>query len=128
MILDTHAWLWYYLGDGQLSRHARAMIEDRTQTKFVSLASCWELAIKVSTGKYVLAETFFDLFQHSIMDNGFQVLSIELRHVDRVAKLPFPSPHKDPFDRLLVSQALEEGMPIVSRDESLDAYGVTRLW
>ena len=128
MILDTHAWLWYYLGDVRLSQRARAMIEAPSQVKYISPASYWELAIKVSAGKYVLNETFADLIQHSIIDNGFRILSIDPRHAVQVAALPYTPEHKDPFDRLLVSQALVEGIPIVSGDEALDAYGVTRLW
>ncbi len=128
MILDTHAWLWYYLGDARLSQRARAMIDVPSQIKWISPASYWELAIKVSAGKYVLTETFAELIQHSVFDNGFRILPIEPRHIVQVAALSYTQEHKDPFDRLLVSQSLVEGIPIVSADEALDAYGVTRLW
>ena len=128
MILDTHTWLWYYLGDPQLSDRARQLIETPGQVSFISPASYWELAIKVGSGKYLLNESFDDLLRHSIFDNGFQILPIEPHHVAQLAVLPCPTKHKDPFDRLLVSQALAEHCPILSADRDLDGYGVSRLW
>ena len=128
ILLDTHALLWFYLGDPRLSDQARTVIEDAANTKFVSPASYWELAIKVSLGKYVLTESYDDFVQHAIFDNGFLILPVEPRHTAQVAVLPFVSGHKDPFDRLLVAQAIIEEIPIVSNDEALDQYSITRLW
>lgn len=128
ILLDTHTLLWFYLGDLRLSRQARTAIEEPTNTKLVSPASYWELAIKISLGKYVLTESYDEFIQHAIFDNGFWVLPVEPRHTSQVAALPFVAGHKDPFDRLLVSQAIVENIPIVSDDEALDQYPITRLW
>ncbi|MCI0463157.1 MAG: type II toxin-antitoxin system VapC family toxin [Gemmataceae bacterium] len=80
LLLDTHALLWFYLGDAQLSATARTAITDPRNSKLVSPASYWELAIKVSLGKYVLTETYDEFIQHAIFDNGFVVLSGEPKH------------------------------------------------
>lgn len=128
ILLDTHALLWFYLGDARLSRQARTAIEDPANTKFVSPASYWELAIKVSLGKYVLNEDYDEFIQHAIFDNGFSILPIEPRHTSYVSTLPFLSGHKDPFDRLLVAQSNVETVSIVSDDELLDQYSITRIW
>ena len=128
ILLDTHAWLWFYLGDPQLSSRARSLIEAPVNEKLVSPASYWELAIKVSVGKIQLTESYEEMLQHAILDNGFAILPIEIRHTVHICSLPFPPAHKDPFDRLLVAQAIVENMPIVSADSALDAYGVQRLW
>ncbi len=126
IILDTHAWLWFYLGDSQLSERARSLIEDPANSKLVSPGSYWELAIKVSLGKYQLTESYDDLIQHAIFDNGFGIVPIEPRHTALLAAMPFH--HKDPFDRLVAAQAIAESTAIVSADAALDAYGVQRLW
>ncbi|MBA4067291.1 MAG: PIN domain nuclease [Isosphaera sp.] len=126
LLLDTHTLLWFALDDPQLSRPAGALIRDLANTKFVSPASYWEIAIKTSTGKYTLAVPHATFFEGAITDNGFRVLHLEPRHTAVVAALPFH--HRDPFDRLLVAQALAEGMPVVSADTALDPYGVQRLW
>jgi PIN domain nuclease of toxin-antitoxin system len=128
LLLDTHSWIWFYLGDSRLSATARSLIEDPAHEKLVSPASYWELAIKVSIGKYKMAESYDDFIQHALLDNGFAVLPIEPRHTARVADLSFTSGHRDPFDRLLVAQAKSEGIPIVSRDKDLEDYGITHLW
>ena len=126
LLLDTHTLLWFYLGDPQLSSTARGLIDDPANTKLVSPASYWELAIKVSLGKYVLTESYDDFVQHAIFDNGFVILPVEPRHT--AALIPLPHHHKDPFDRLLVAQVVVEGIPLVSGDSLLDRYPITRLW
>jgi PIN domain nuclease of toxin-antitoxin system len=92
----------------------------------VSAASHWEIAIKIGTGKLVLAESFPDFVQHAVFDNGFAVLPIEPRHTAQLIGLPFH--HRDPFDRLLIAQAMADNLPIVSVDPIFDAYPVRRLW
>src|SRR5205823_11116823 len=118
--------VWFYLGDARLSGPAQAAINNPVNDKRVSPASYWELAIKVSLGKYVLTESYEDFIQHAIVDNGFAILHIEPKHTAALISLPYH--HKDPFDRLLVGQALVEGMPLVSVDPRLDQYPITRLW
>jgi PIN domain nuclease of toxin-antitoxin system len=126
LLLDTHTLLWFYLDDPQLSGTAKALILDPGNLKLVSPASYWEIAIKVSIGKYVLTEPYDDLIQHAVFDNGFDILPVEPRHTGALIGLAFH--HKDPFDRLLIAQALVEGIPIVSNDVVLDQYPITRLW
>ena len=129
LLPDTHTVLWFYLADPQLSVAASAAIVDPANEKWVSPASYWEVAIKISTGKYAIAQPFEDFWQYAIDMNGFSVLHIQTRHAAVVARLPFPpTGHRDPFDRLIVAQAKVEGMTIVSSDPKLDAYGITRLW
>jgi PIN domain nuclease of toxin-antitoxin system len=106
LMLATHAVLWFYLGDPQLSATASA--------------------IKISTGKYVLAQPYEDFWRGAIDANGFLILPILTRHTALLTTLPYH--HRDPFDRLIIVQALVEGMSVVSADAILDAYGVTRVW
>lgn len=126
VLLDTHALLWAYWGDPQLSAAAIRLIFDPANRVLVSPASHWEVAIKMKTGKLTLRESFVEFVQHAVFDNGFGILPIEPRQTALVSQLPFH--HKDPFDRLLIAQALSEGVPLVSADAAADAYGVVRLW
>lgn len=126
VLLDTHALLWAYWGDQQMSTEAVRLISDPANRVLVSPASHWEIAIKMKTGKLTLRESFVEFVRHAVFDNGFEILPIEPNHTALVSQLPFH--HKDPFDRLLVAQALAEGVPLVSADTAIDAYGVVRLW
>jgi PIN domain nuclease of toxin-antitoxin system len=126
LLLDTHTFLWFIGGSDRLSAAARTLIEEPANQPFLSIASLWEMAIKLSIGKLTLACPFEDLIPEQMQLNGVQLLNIELAHVTPVTTLPFH--HRDPFDRLLISQAIVERMPIVSGDPSFDGYQVTRLW
>src|SRR5437870_8179772 len=126
LLLDTHAVLWFYLADPQLSGAAIAAIMDPANQKWVSPATYWEIAIKISIGKYVLAQPYEDFWRNAIDANGFQVLHILPRHTALLTTMPYH--HRDPFDRLVIAQALAEGMSVVSADATFDAYGVTRVW
>jgi PIN domain nuclease of toxin-antitoxin system len=126
LLLDTHTLLWFLRDDPSLSEPAKAMIVDPANHKFVSVASCWEIAIKSTRNKLGLSEPSGVLLARELPRNGFDLLTIQLSHVGQVELLP--EHHKDPFDRLLVAQSLLEGMPLVSTDVQLDPYGVTRLW
>lgn len=128
LLLDTHTLLWYMLGDARLTAAAVAAIRDPANVILVSPASYWEIAIKVSLGKLALHRPYDDLMDLCLNQYEFGILPIEPRHTARVATLPFPPNHKDPFDRLLVAQALVEGIPLVSGDAVFDQYGVTRIW
>lgn len=128
LLLDTHALLWFLLNDPKLSAEANRLIMDLRNEVFVSPASYWEIAIKISRGKYVLDvdEDFGTFMEREIRGNLLNVLPISVPHAGCVAKLPFH--HQDPFDRLLIAQSLVEQIPIVSMDSALDAYGVDRRW
>lgn len=128
LLLDTHALLWYTLSDPQLSATAAASILDPANEILVSPASFWEIAIKTSIGKLTLHQPYQDYVDVCMNTYQFMVLSIELPHLVGVAALPYPTTHKDPFDRLLVAQALVENVPLISADPALDAYGLRRLW
>jgi len=126
LLLDTHAFLWFVLNDAQLTLRAKTLVEDPANDIFISPASYWEIAIKVSHKKLDLFATFDDFMRRGIAGNDFIILPIEPKHTAIVATLPFH--HKDPFDRLLIAQALAEGIPLISTDSAIDAYGVQRLW
>jgi PIN domain nuclease of toxin-antitoxin system len=126
LLLDTHSFLWFIGGDERLSSTARTLIEDVNNDVFLSVASLWEMAIKISLGRLRLAQPFETFIPQQISLNRIGILGITISHTAQVAILPFH--HRDPFDRLLIAQALGEQMPIVSRDPEFDAYGITRLW
>jgi PIN domain nuclease of toxin-antitoxin system len=126
LLLDTHTLLWFLADDPQLSATAKAAIEDPANRKFVSIASCWEIAIKAGLGKLRLGESAEALLSREMARNNFDILPISLAHATAVETLPLH--HKDPFDRLLVVQAQIEQVPLVSVDAVFDQYGVTRVW
>jgi len=126
VLLDTQAFLFFVLNDPKLGSQAKAVIEDARNTVMISPASYWEIAIKISIGKYRLNGSFGAFWNGAIHDNSILVLPIEVRHTSRLISLPYH--HKDPFDRLLVAQALTEDIPLVSSDSMLDAYGIRRIW
>jgi PIN domain nuclease of toxin-antitoxin system len=125
-LLDTHALLWAYLNDPKLSATAAGLVTDPANEILISPATYWEIAIKLGTGKYLFAESYADFVQHAIIDNGFSILPIEPRHCDPLTSLP--RHHNDPFDRMMIAQAMVEAISIVSADTAFDAYPVTRLW
>ena len=127
LLLDTHALLWHALNDARLSRNARAAIADSLNEVFVSPATYWELAIKISIGKLTVQQPFEDFL--AACEARFALLPIETRHTAEVARLPFPRTHRDSFDRLIISQAIVEQMSIVSADAAFDTYSsLSRIW
>ena len=126
ILLDSHAFLWFVWDDPLLSPAAKQRIEDPANHKWVSVASCWEIAIKARLGKLRLGEPATTFLPRELATNHFSPLRIELAHVTLVETLP--PHHKDPFDRLLIAQAIIEKRPLVSADAVFDEYGVTRLW
>ena len=127
-LLDTHALYWYVEGDPQLSATAEAVIRDAANDILFSPASYWEMAIKVSLGKWVLNRPFAEFIDLCLNKYRFEILPILPTHVERLIALPYPPKHNDPFDRLLVAQVLVENIPIISADPKLDDYPVTRVW
>jgi len=126
MLLDTHAFLWFIMGDSRISDTARELIQNDSNQPHVSMVSVWEMAIKNSIGKLDLGKPLEQLIPLELAQRGFIVLPISMSHCMAVARLPLH--HRDPFDRLLVAQCLVEDIPLVSTDSQLDAYGVQRVW
>lgn len=126
LLLDTHVFLWWLDDAADISIPARRAIADIDNDCFLSLASCWELAIKSSLGKLKLARPVERFVAEQLSANGFHLLPIELRHTAKVETLPFH--HRDPFDRLLIAQALAEQMTVVSADSTFVSYDVTLVW
>jgi PIN domain nuclease of toxin-antitoxin system len=126
LLLDTHTFLWFIQGSQNLSETARNLIEDQGNQKLMSIASLWEISIKVSIGKLDVGMAIAELLSREVYGNGFEVLAIQANHLDELTKLVFH--HKDPFDRLIIAQALAERMPVVTRDEVFGRYPVSLLW
>ncbi|WP_053764824.1 type II toxin-antitoxin system VapC family toxin [Leptospirillum ferriphilum] len=112
--------------DPFLSTGVRALLSDPQTEGFISLASVWEMAIKVRLGKLRFSAPLEKFLPEQLSLNNFQILSIDVRHISRLPSLPFH--HRDPFDRLLVTQCPEENMPILSRDPVFGLYGTRRIW
>ncbi len=125
LLLDTHALIWFGENDPQLSIKAVQAIESSDNAKYVSLASLWEMAIKRSLGKLQLNKPLKDIID-ALQSNGFELIAMSPAHVLQVEILPFF--HRDPFDRMLIAQALSEDFTIVSNEVLFEQYGVTRLW
>ena len=125
LLLDTHAFLWFLLDDERLSTSARTAIE-QTEILHLSPASHWEIAIKISLEKYVLPEPFAQFMERELANNNITILPIEITHTAQLTALPFH--HRDPFDRLIIAQALAEKLSVISIDSQFDAYGVGRVW
>ncbi len=126
VLLDTHTLYWFIEGDRQLSALAQMTISSTANEVLLSPSSYWEIAIKVSLGKWQLNRTYEEFIDVALEQYGFLLLPILPTHTAWLVGLPFH--HKDPFDRLLVAQALSEQVPIVSADVHLDAYGISRIW
>jgi len=124
VLLDTHAFLWWVEADVRLSGAAREAIADASDG-LLSIASCWEIAIKVGRGRLTLSRPVNRLGE-AVAAGGLHVLPVDLDDVARVATLPFH--HRDPFDRMLAAQALNDELVIVSADPIFGKYGVTRVW
>jgi PIN domain nuclease of toxin-antitoxin system len=126
LLLDTQALIWFLEDDSRLSKTARVMVEDTGNDKTMSMASGWEMAIKVALEKLKLPIPFKELFPARLETFGFLILPIQPKHLHAV--LDLPRHHGDPFDRLIIAQALSEDFTVVSSDSDFDAYGVRRLW
>lgn len=124
VLLDTHTFLWWCQDSPELSEKAREVMKQ--EDCFVSHASFWEIAIKVNLGKLRLPGIIDRYLTDQMSLNGFDQIKISFRQIMRCASLE--RHHGDPFDRMLVAQAQEEEIPVVSRDCVFDAYGVTRIW
>lgn len=126
VLLDTHALLWWATNDPQLSRIARGHIQDATNRVLVSAASVWEIAIKFKNGRLPSAHNFVAVLPEYLHQQNFDALPITAEHALRAGLLQ--GPHRDPFDRMLIAQAIEEKVAIISNDQALDGYGANRVW
>ena len=124
--LDTHAFLWFVTDDPRLGAVAKSSIQDSANQRLLSAACLWEMAIKFSFGKLKLAKPFATLIPEQLAANSIEILPIQLSHIEAVAGLPFH--HRDPFDRMLIAQAIVEGIGLLSAEAAIDAYGVKRIW
>lgn len=126
ILLDTHTFLWFIEGSFNLSNIAKNLIEDQNNQRFLSVASLWEMSIKVSIGKLELDIAFPELVRREVYGNAIELLEIQPKHLDELAKLPFH--HKDPFDRLIIAQSLAGDFSLITKDSAFDSYPVTVLW
>jgi PIN domain nuclease of toxin-antitoxin system len=122
LLLDTHAALWFLSGDERLGENARRHLTDDTNRALLSAAVVWEIAIKRALGKLVVPDDYLAL----LLDAGVQPLAVSVAHAAGVEHLP--PHHRDPFDRMLVSQATIEAGALVSHDDALRPYGITLIW
>lgn len=125
LLLDTQVFLWV-INNQKLSQRARAAFLDTSNQLFLSAASYWEICIKQNIGKLVLAEDWQQSFEREMRANDIRWLPIEKSHCQAIIALPWL--HCDPFDRLLIGQALQEGMTILTADEQIQQYDVATIW
>jgi PIN domain nuclease of toxin-antitoxin system len=127
LLLDTHAFLWWVFADPKLSRAARTAISDEAQNSvFVSAASAWEITTKYRIGKLSGARVVAEDVSGVIAAEGFNPLAVSVLHAERAGGLA--GDHRDPFDRMLIAQAISEDLAVVSNERVFEAYGVKRLW
>ncbi len=125
LLIDTHAIIWFITDDKKLPSKTKQLIEDRKNNCFISLATFWEIAIKYSIGRLDLNADLEKIFQ-IIEDTGFEILPISTTHILENATLEFH--HQDPFDRLIIAQALIENLTVVSKDNQFKKYKVELIW
>ena len=126
LLLDTHTFLWWVINDRQLSQAARRTIANDDNDVFISAASAWEITTKHRLGKLPGANLIAADVAGAITNQGFDALAITVNDAARAGALP--GPHRDPFDRMLMAQALTHNLVFVSNESRFDWYGVRRLW
>jgi PIN domain nuclease of toxin-antitoxin system len=126
LLLDTHVFLWWVNDAPNLTEAAHQAISNTSNECYLSMASCWEMAIKSSLGKLRLTRPIEAFVSDQLRANNFKLLNIELRHMAKIERLPFH--HRDPFDRLLISQAITDKLTLVAAESVFTDYGVKLLW
>ena len=126
LLLDTHALIWWLAGSNRLPVAAQRAIADDENDKLISAASAWEITTKVRLGKLPGTEEFAEDVAGAIAGEGFEALPITVDDAARAGSLP--GPHRDPFDRILIAQALLGNLVLISSESFFDRYGVRRLW
>jgi PIN domain nuclease of toxin-antitoxin system len=124
-LLDTHTLIWFLEGDSSLSKKASHTIEDESRQKYISIASLWEIGIKLSLGKLMLKGSF-ENFLNELAQTDIQILPISPSHTLLVSQLEFF--HKDPFDRLIISKSLEDNLTVIGKDPNFPLYNVILHW
>jgi PIN domain nuclease of toxin-antitoxin system len=125
-LLDTHTLIWWMTDDRRLSKPAHALIAHRDNVSLVSAVSAWEIATKVRLGRLPAAADLVQSFVADVIREGMEILAVSAEHGIRAGSLH--GSHQDPFDRMLIAQAVAENIPIVSNDRAFDQYDVERLW
>jgi PIN domain nuclease of toxin-antitoxin system len=125
LLLDTHAFIWYFQSDQQLPPAMAEMFEDLENSLYLSIVSLWEIAIKLNIGKLTLQVPFSDL--PDLLER-FSIETLPLEFADAAQYLSLPLHHRDPFDRMLIAQAMTNSLAIASADPAFDAYPLQRLW
>jgi len=125
LLLDTHAFIWFVENDSNLTITSKNIIQEESNTIILSIVSLWEITIKTSLKKLEISRDIKEIIE-LIPENGFEILPITPPHLIELSRLPFF--HRDPFDRLLVAQAISENVHFISKDEVLDKYGIERIW
>lgn len=126
LLLDTHAIIWAVDQPDRLGSRARPALEDAANELLISAATIWEIAIKTGLGKLTLSVPYRQWMDRAIADLGSTILPITVEYADVQARLP--GHHRDPFDRMLIAQAMAEKIPLVANEDRFDQYGVSRLW
>ena len=125
-LLDTHTFLWYLLGDSQLSITAKEII-DKRQNLYFSIVSLWEIAIKINIGKLEINRPVEDLIKE-LQYIHTEILPITVKDIEVYSVLSLSPNHRDPFDRMLITKAMSKKLILVSKDTKFDAYSIERLW
>lgn len=126
LLLDTHAVIWAVEQPAQLSPNARSALEDTSNQIVISAATVWEIAIKVGLGRLSLSMPYREWMNRALADLGATLLPITVEYA--AAQATLPNHHGDPFDRMLIAQARVDNLPLVSSDNALDQYGISRVW
>ena len=124
-LLDTHTLIWFINGDAKLTDKAKKEIENKVEGNYVSVISIWEIAIKISIGKLELNTSFED-FIRQIKSNSFQVLPVSTADALSISLLPFH--HRDPFDRMIIVQAKNNNLKLITKDEVFHNYDISVIW
>ena len=125
-LIDTHTFLWIIEDNKNLTEKVRTIYIDNSNEIYLSVASIWEMAIKISLNKLSIRGQLVKFIDRHAIENNIRLLSIQPHHIFSIEKLPFH--HRDPFDRLLLSQCLQEKMHLLSKDKEFDKYGINRIW
>jgi PIN domain nuclease of toxin-antitoxin system len=125
-VLDTHAFLWIVSDDKKLSRKVKKLFLNKSNEIYLSAASIWEMAIKISLGRLTLDEPLESFIETHAVGNNIKILDIRSKHLYKIENLPFH--HRDPFDRIIIAQCMIENYSIAGSDKAFDSYPVSRVW